>query len=144
MNKRLPDRVPPAAVWLSTGAALLTAMTFCPSCAPRGQNAAVPVTVSPTTDTSSAKTEADSVSVAAKLDTIVGTIHRVDLEGGFWGLFSDDGRKYDPSGSLPRAALQEGVRVRVIATKRTGVSSIQMWGTMIDVVSYEELRDTVK
>jgi hypothetical protein len=95
-------------------------------------------------DTASVKTETDTVSAAAKLDTIVGTIHRVNLEGGFWGLLSDDGRKYDPTGSLPRAARQEGVRVSVVAMRRTGVSSIRMWGTMIDIASCDLLRDTIK
>jgi hypothetical protein len=133
-----------AAVRILAGAVLYTATVLSQSCAPRGQKAAVPVTVRPATDTAGVKAEAESASVAAKLDTIVGTIRRVDLEGGFWGLFSDDGQRYDPTGSLPRAAQQEGARVRVIAAKRTGVSTFRMWGTVIDVVSYEQLGDTVK
>jgi len=129
---------------LWTSAALFIATILGPSCAPRGQKAAVPVTENPASDTTSAKAKADSVSVAAELDTIVGTIRRVDLEGGFWGLFSDDGQRYDPTGSLPRAAQQEGVRVRVIAAKRTDIATFRMWGTVIDVVSYEQLGDTAK
>jgi hypothetical protein len=100
--------------------------------------------VRPETDTASARIKADSVSIAAALDTIVGTIRRVDLEGGFWGLFSDDGRRYDPTGSLPHATQREGARVKVVVSKRNGVATFRMWGTAIDIVSCEQLGDSVK
>ena len=31
----------------------------------------------------------------------IGTVKRVKLEGGFWGIFGDNGQKYDATGSLP-------------------------------------------
>ena len=130
--------------WLPASATLLVATILGSSCAPRGRTVAVPAAVSPTSDTARTRIKDDSVSVAAVLDTIVGTIRRVDLEGGFWGLLSDDGQRYDPTGSLPRAAQQEGARVRVVASKRNGVATFRMWGTMIDVVSCEQLGDSVK
>ncbi len=63
---------------------------------------------------------------------------RVPLEGGFWGLVADDGRRFDP-GALPRELQQEGLRVRVRAEPLGGVAGIRMWGTPVRVLEISPL-----
>lgn len=68
---------------------------------------------------------------------IVGTIVRVELEGGFWGIEDDAGLKFDP-GELSVALRKEGLRVRVEAV-RSSRMSLRMWGRAIDVVAIRAL-----
>jgi hypothetical protein len=60
---------------------------------------------------------------------------RIELEGGFWGLVAEDGRKYDP-GRLTPDFQQAGLKVRVSANRAPRVS-FRMWGTPIDVLQIE-------
>lgn len=119
--------------WLLRCAVVFAVMA--PACAPRGQKP---------TSASTPGSPSDTASAHVALDTIVGTIRRVELEGGFWGLFSDDGERYDPTGSLPPVLQKEGIRVRVVAARRAGVATFRMWGTMVDVRLYEVLVDTAR
>ena len=60
-----------------------------------------------------------------------GTVRYIDLEGGFWGIVSDDGKHYDPS-NLAQEYQQEGLRVAVEAVVLNRVG-IHMWGTIIEI-----------
>jgi len=60
-------------------------------------------------------------------------VTRVDLEGGFWGLVTEDGTRYDPTG-LPRRFHLEGMRVHVIAKPLRGATT-RMWGQPIRLVT---------
>ena len=53
------------------------------------------------------------------------------LEGGFWGIRGDDGRKYRPT-EWPEAWRQEGLRVSVDCERWPG-PSIFMWGMAVEV-----------
>jgi hypothetical protein len=67
-----------------------------------------------------------------------GTINHIDLEGGFYGLIADDGRKYLPK-DLAREFKVNGLRVRFQVKILTGVVTIYMWGTPVEVLSIEKL-----
>jgi hypothetical protein len=67
-----------------------------------------------------------------------GTINHIDLEGGFYGLIADDGQKYLPK-DLPREFRVDGLRVRFQIKILTGVATIYMWGTPVEVLSIEKL-----
>jgi hypothetical protein len=67
-----------------------------------------------------------------------GTVRYLSLEGGFHGIESDDGKKYDPSG-LPKEFQQDGLRVRFTVKVLQGVMTIRMWGTPVEVLSIEKL-----
>lgn len=67
-----------------------------------------------------------------------GTVRYLSLEGGFHGIESDDGKKYDPSG-LPKEFQQDGLRVRFTVKVLQGVMTIRMWGTPVEVLSIERL-----
>ncbi|MHC4931669.1 MAG: hypothetical protein ACYTGV_05710 [Planctomycetota bacterium] len=67
-----------------------------------------------------------------------GTVHFIDLEGGFFAILGDDGGRYDPL-DLPVRFAQEGLRVRVVARIRRDLASAHMWGELIDIESVELL-----
>ena len=66
------------------------------------------------------------------MEKIRGTVVRQDLEGGFWGIVGDDGKKYRPVGELPEAVRHDGCRVEA-EVERADVISFAMWGTSVHV-----------
>lgn len=69
-----------------------------------------------------------------------GKVHRVSLEGGFWGLVGDDGRKYQPL-KLPAEFQRDGLRVVGKLREKRGARSFRMWGTIVEVAEIAELSD---
>ncbi len=68
-----------------------------------------------------------------------GTVKFVELEGGFYGIVGDDGKKYDPI-NLEQTYQEDGLRVRFQAKIRQDISSIHMWGTIIELTKIETLK----
>lgn len=66
-----------------------------------------------------------------------GTIRRIDLEGGFWGIVADDGEKYDPHGSLPEKFRDDGLRVRFEARPMEEAGCFHMWGRIVEITAIE-------
>lgn len=71
--------------------------------------------------------------------TGTGTISFIDLEGGFFAIKSDDGAKYDPTGSLDESFQEDGLRVRFSVTPKEGVMTTRQWGTPVDVDDIERI-----
>lgn len=69
---------------------------------------------------------------------ITGTVHFIELEGGFFGIIADDGTRYEPI-NLPEECRQDGLRVHLLARARDDYASIFMWGTIVEIVSIEAL-----
>jgi len=59
-----------------------------------------------------------------------GEIKYIDLEGGFYGLISSDGSKYDPV-NLPDEYKIDGLPVEFELYKIDGAVSIHMWGEIV-------------
>jgi len=74
---------------------------------------------------------------AAETVKFTGTVHYIPLEGGFWGLVTGDGKKYDPL-NLAEEYRQEGLAVQVEARVRNR-AGIHMWGAMIEIVDIRRL-----
>jgi hypothetical protein len=70
--------------------------------------------------------------------SFTGTVRHVDLEGGFYGIETDDGVKLDPV-NLPPDFQQDGVRVRVQVEPLKDRISIHMWGRLVRIASIERL-----
>jgi len=90
------------------------------------------------------ETAADSLDSAQQSDQTVtgtGTISFVDIEGGFFAIQSDDGAKYDPTGSLDKDFQKDGLRVRFSLQPKEGVMTTRMWGTPVDVEEIERIED---
>ncbi|ABN58384.1 MULTISPECIES: putative hemolysin [Methanoculleus] len=64
------------------------------------------------------------------------TVTYIDLEGGFYGLVTDDGRKFLP-GNLPAEYRQDGLLVQFSADVQDDVAGIGMWGTPVEIRSIE-------
>ena len=59
-----------------------------------------------------------------------------DLEGGFWGLTDTQGNDYRPI-NMPNQLKTQGVTVKCTVKLLEDVVSIHMWGTPVEVVSFE-------
>ncbi len=68
----------------------------------------------------------------------VGTVRWRELEGGFYAIDADDGRKFEPL-NLPRDFRVDGVRVRVTAKPRPDMASIHMYGTIVEIIRISRL-----
>jgi hypothetical protein len=67
-----------------------------------------------------------------------GTVTWVELEGGFWGIKADNGKSYDPLGSLPKDFRKNGLKVRFEALVQKDAISFHMWGTIIKIEKIEK------
>jgi hypothetical protein len=65
-----------------------------------------------------------------------GRIVYQDLEGGFWGIEADDGRKFDPI-TLDEEFHKDGLRVVFEALPDNDRMSTRMWGTLVVVQKIE-------
>ena len=66
-----------------------------------------------------------------------GKITRVQIEGGFWGILSDDGTKYDPI-YLPDEFKIDGLQVKFKVKIRDDLAVFHMWGTIVEIVKIEK------
>ena len=71
-----------------------------------------------------------------------GTVQYQDLEGGFWGIVSDTGKKYVPINLSP-SYHKQGFRVTVKAQLRADMISIHMWGSLIQIAEIEALASPI-
>ena len=59
------------------------------------------------------------------------------LEGGFWGIISDDGTKYDPI-YMEDEYKKDGLPVRFEVKIREDLAGFHMWGTIVEIVQIEK------
>jgi hypothetical protein len=64
---------------------------------------------------------------------IVGTVRRVELEGGFFAIQGDDGVSYDPT-NLPEQFQKDGLQIETEARRRDDRAGIHMAGPIVDLV----------
>jgi len=67
-----------------------------------------------------------------------GTVKWQTIESGFYAIDADDGTKYEPI-NLSSEYRVNGLRVRVSAKKRDDMASINMYGTIIKIISISRL-----
>lgn len=67
-----------------------------------------------------------------------GTIKYVNLEGGFYGIVTDNGQKLDPI-NLKNEFKKDGMRVKfVYSVKKSGLN-IHQWGKIIEIISIRKI-----
>ena len=64
---------------------------------------------------------------------IQGTVVRKNLEGGFYAIDGDDGKKFNPV-NLSESFKKDGLRVKITARSRSDAMGIRMYGDMIEIV----------
>lgn len=69
---------------------------------------------------------------------IKGTVVYQDLELGFWGIEDDKGNQWRPV-KMPEQLKHKGKKVEVTARKVEEEMSMFMWGTAIEITSFETL-----
>ena len=67
-----------------------------------------------------------------------GTIRYIDLEGGFYGIITDDQKHYDPS-NLPEVLKQDNFRVEFKALVSSNQDDIHQWGKIIYLLEIKQL-----
>ena len=67
-----------------------------------------------------------------------GTIKYVKLEGGFYGIISDNGQELDPV-NLKDEFKKDGLRVKFVYSLKKGVANIHQWGKTIEIISIRKI-----
>ena len=67
---------------------------------------------------------------------IKGTIKHIKLETEFWGIESEDGKKYIPV-NMPEQLKSDGRKIEVEADPVKNMSGLNMWGDYVKVTSFE-------
>jgi len=72
----------------------------------------------------------------------VGRVVFMDLEGGFWGVITDSGKKLN--GGVPAKLRFEQQQVRGTYLVKRGMASTQMWGELVDFTLLEPIGPIIK
>jgi hypothetical protein len=69
---------------------------------------------------------------------MTGTIRYLRFEGGFYGIFADNGRCYDPI-NLPPNYRRHGLRVAFRGIEERKMGSTRMWGRILRITRIVKL-----
>jgi len=67
------------------------------------------------------------------------TVKYMQLEGGFYGLITENGQKLLPMG-LPKAFQQDGAVVNVLGKVKKDVMTFQQWGTPFEITEIKLIK----
>ncbi|MFQ5918553.1 MAG: hypothetical protein ACE5I4_00740 [Thermoplasmata archaeon] len=70
--------------------------------------------------------------------TASGTVVFSELEGGFFGIVSEGGERYDPL-NLDDEFRIDGLRIRFEAELIRDRGSIHMWGRLVEILEVERI-----
>lgn len=70
--------------------------------------------------------------------TVTGTVRHIEIEGGFYGIVTDDGTNLDPV-NLPEEFQKDGVRLEARVVPLRDRISIHMWGTPVRIIEFQRL-----
>ena len=68
-----------------------------------------------------------------------GTVKYISLEGGFYGIITDDGKSLDPL-NLSKEYQVDGKRIQFKYIKKSNMASFHMWGIIIEIIEIKELK----
>lgn len=67
-----------------------------------------------------------------------GTVTFIDFEGGFYGIVSDDGKRYDPV-NLADMFQTDSLRVQFEARERKDLNNYHQWGILVEILEMHKL-----
>ena len=67
-----------------------------------------------------------------------GQVSYINLEGGFYGIKTDDGKNLEPI-NLPEEFKTDGIRVSFNYKLRTDLASCRMWGTIVEIIEIKRM-----
>lgn len=65
-----------------------------------------------------------------------GRVVHIDIEGGFWGIVTDSGTKFDPA-KLPQELQQDGLAVTGRVRLLKDVMTFRMWGQPVEILEIQ-------
>ncbi len=74
----------------------------------------------------------------SQVKTAVGTVKYISLEGGFYGIVTDDSQHLDPL-NLPKEFQRDGIQIYFKYVEKKDMASFHMWGTIIEITEIHEL-----
>ncbi len=82
--------------------------------------------------------ETPAGAVGAQTRVVTGTVRHLDLEGGFYGIVTDDGTNLDPV-NLPPEFQKDGVRLEARVVPLRDAVSTHIWGTPVRIIQLKRL-----
>lgn len=67
-----------------------------------------------------------------------GTVQYISLEGGFYGIKTDDNKSLDPL-NLSKKFQVDGKRIYIKYIEKKETVSFHMWGTIVEIIEIKEL-----
>lgn len=67
-----------------------------------------------------------------------GTVKYISLEGGFYGIITDDNKNLDPL-NLSKEFQVDGKRIYFKYIGKKDMASFHMWGTIVEIIEIKEL-----
>ena len=75
-----------------------------------------------------------------EIRNMTGVIVYNEIEGGFYGIITDDGKKYNPI-NLDDSFKKAGLRVRFDANVKKDMVGIHMWGQYVEILKIEKIEE---
>jgi DNA-directed RNA polymerase subunit H (RpoH/RPB5) len=72
---------------------------------------------------------------------LTGQVKFSTVEGGFYGIIGDDGKKYQPT-NLPRKLKKDGLAIKFDAKRKDVISAFQ-WGTIVELSNVAPITTTI-
>ncbi len=72
-------------------------------------------------------------------DYTTGTVKYIALEGGFYGIVTDDKKNLDPL-NLSKEYQVDGKRIQFKYIEKKDMASFHMWGTIIEIIEISGLK----
>ncbi len=86
------------------------------------------------------KTTGDKDTYTENIVNFTATVRYIDIEGGFWGLISSEGEKYEPQ-ALDSKYHKDGLKVRAKVRIIKDAVGFRMWGEQIEIIDIEILNE---
>lgn len=71
------------------------------------------------------------------MQKVIGVVHHLEAEGGFWGIVADNGNQYEII-DMPEQLKHDKAKVKVVL-EELDVFTLYMWGTPCKIISFQTL-----
>lgn len=78
-------------------------------------------------------------SLESEVKFTTGTVKYISLEGGFYGITTDDNKNLDPL-NLPKEFQVDSKRIIFRYVEKKDMASFHMWGTIVEIIEIKELK----
>ena len=77
-------------------------------------------------------------SLESEVKVTTGTVKYISLEGGFYGITTDDNKNLDPL-NLSKEFQVDGKRISIKYVEKKDMASFHMWGTIVEIIEVRAL-----